>query len=449
MLTELTKMFTESLALEPDTWMILCVAIVAVAFLVTTVVGLFVGDYKKCQTLMKKVVASPSTAVASMKMMPASVKQQYKRARIAGAKPSDYVSEDVCVTNLFKRSLVSKAWLVTLVATVICAAIAAFVAPFAVKVAETNIEAGTTDAAVEASLDFAASAAPLFVVLIGGILTLISAVIGKLALSGGIKTYAKFVNAVDGDVKGAPAAPDASAAHAAQAQAAGAYSFDDHAEPVVVAEGYGMDDGDANDFAQPMGGAAFEPQTEYAAEPAHGFGEPVYGEPVQSASFEDNFEPVQGGYGEPMAATPVMEATMESDEDIRRRAREEAIAQARAAQEAEAARAAASAEAAQAAANAEAERQAQAQAAAASAAQAAAQAQAQNAAAAESSSADEVIARIDQIDREGASRETMRDVATQLQKERAKPENKTPERQKKLNEALSKLLKAMSAANRK
>ena len=34
-------------------------------------------------------------------------------------------------------------------------------------------------------------------------------------------------------------------------------------------------------------------------------------------------------------------------------------------------------------------------------------------------------------------------------KERAKPENKTPEQQKKLNEALSKLLKAMSAANKR
>ena len=65
------------------------------------------------------------------------------------------------------------------------------------------------------------------------------------------------------------------------------------------------------------------------------------------------------------------------------------------------------------------------------------------------SSADDVIARIEKIDREGAPRETMREVATLLQKERAKPENKTPEQQKKLNEALSKLLKAMSAASRK
>ena len=65
------------------------------------------------------------------------------------------------------------------------------------------------------------------------------------------------------------------------------------------------------------------------------------------------------------------------------------------------------------------------------------------------SSADEVIARIEQIDRDGAPRETMREVASLLQKERQKPENKTPEQQKKLNEALSKLLKAMSAASRK
>lgn len=86
---------------------------------------------------------------------------------------------------------------------------------------------------------------------------------------------------------------------------------------------------------------------------------------------------------------------------------------------------------------------------AARAAQAQAQAQAQTAAPAGTSSADDVIARIEKIDREGAPRETMREVATLLQKERAKPENKTPEQQKKLNEALSKLLKAMSAASRK
>ena len=64
------------------------------------------------------------------------------------------------------------------------------------------------------------------------------------------------------------------------------------------------------------------------------------------------------------------------------------------------------------------------------------------------STADEIVARIDAIERDGATRDAMRDVAMQLQKERAKPENKTPERVKQLNDALSRLLKAMSGAKK-
>ena len=63
-------------------------------------------------------------------------------------------------------------------------------------------------------------------------------------------------------------------------------------------------------------------------------------------------------------------------------------------------------------------------------------------------STEDVIARIEQIDKEGAPLSTMKEVALLLQKERAKPENKTPDQQRKLNEALSKLLKAMSAARK-
>ena len=63
--------------------------------------------------------------------------------------------------------------------------------------------------------------------------------------------------------------------------------------------------------------------------------------------------------------------------------------------------------------------------------------------------AEDVIARIDKISTEGASLPAMKEVAMLLQKERNKPENKNPEQQKRLNEALSKLLRAMSAAQKK
>lgn len=58
---------------------------------------------------------------------------------------------------------------------------------------------------------------------------------------------------------------------------------------------------------------------------------------------------------------------------------------------------------------------------------------------------EDVVTRIDRISREGAPMHVMREVALLLQQERAKPENRTPDRQRQLNEALSKLLKAMSS----
>ena len=62
---------------------------------------------------------------------------------------------------------------------------------------------------------------------------------------------------------------------------------------------------------------------------------------------------------------------------------------------------------------------------------------------------EDIVARIDQISKEGAPLATMKEVALLLQQERAKPENKTPEQQRKLNEALAALLKAMSTASKK
>ncbi len=66
-----------------------------------------------------------------------------------------------------------------------------------------------------------------------------------------------------------------------------------------------------------------------------------------------------------------------------------------------------------------------------------------------SGSADEVIKKIDRAAAEGAPLSTMKEIALQLQQERAKPENKTPEMQKRLSEAQVTLIKAMSSALRK
>lgn len=362
-------MFSEKLS--ADIWLLLLLAVVVVAFVVPLIVGLVAGTFAKIKGNMKRAVAKPSTAVAQMKTMPAKVKALYKTARLSNAKPSVLVTQAECVDEPFKQSLISKVWLITLIATAICAAIAYFTAPIA-KVTE--------DAKVD--LLTVASLSPVFVLIVGGLLTLIGGIIGKVVYGGAVKTYAKFAPIIDGE---APAAGE----HA-QAQAQQAY------EPQAAYA------------AEPVGNAYAEPQAEYAAEPVQNAyaAEPAYEEPVAVVANEHQ----------------------ESDEEIRRRAREEAIAQARAQQ---------------------AQAQAQAQQAQAQQQAAPKAAQQQSAATGGTSSADDVIAQIEKISREGAPRETMRDVATLLQKERAKPENKTPEQQKRLNEALSKLLKAMSAATKK
>ena len=356
-----------------------------VAFAVPLIAGLVAGRLKAVKTVMKSAIAHPQTAVAAMKRMPASIKAQYKNARMGNLRPSMLVTEQMCVAEPYKRSLISKVWISTLAATVVCSGIAYFSAP-------TVLENGASALVIS----------PLTVFIFGGLLTAIGGIIGKCVYGGAVKTYEKFIPVLDGDqVKGAEPA-------AAQAAQQPAYS-----EPQAA-------------YAEPQA-AYSEPQTAYAE------AQPVYEEQPQQVYAEPQAayaEPQQTAYAE---ARPVYEeqpqvvnvAPQESDEEIRRKAREEALAQARAQQQQQQAQAAAQQQAAQ---------------------QQAAQKQA---APAGGTSADDVIAQIEKIDRDGAPRETMREVATLLQRERAKPENKTPEQQKKLNEALSKLLKAMSAASRK
>ena len=377
MLEALTKLFTETLKLSADVWLIICLAVLVVAFAVPLIAGLVAGRLKAVKTVMKSAIAHPQTAVAAMKRMPASIKAQYKNARMGNLRPSMLVTEQMCVAEPYKRSLISKVWISTLAATVVCSGVAYFSAP---TVPENSVSALVIS--------------PLTVFILGGLLTAIGGIIGKCVYGGAVKTYEKFIPVLDGDqVKGAEPA-------AAQAAQQPAYS-----EPQA---------------------AYSEPQTAYAE------AQPVYEEQPQQVYAEPQAayaEPQQTAYAE---AQPVYEeqpqvvnvAPQESDEEIRRKAREEALAQARAQQQ-----------------------QQQAQAAEQQAAQQ--QAAQPKAAPAGGTSADDVIAQIEKIDRDGAPRETMREVATLLQRERAKPENKTPEQQKKLNEALSKLLKAMSAASRK
>ncbi|MCH5164974.1 MAG: hypothetical protein J1G01_01055 [Clostridiales bacterium] len=388
----MTKMFTETLGLSADLWLTISLIVVVVAFLVPLLMGLLSGKFKAIKAAMKSAIAKPQTVVAAMKKMPAPIKAQYKTARMGNLKPSMLVTEDVCVSTPYKHSLISKVWLTTLSATLVCAGIGYFSAPLAKEIDELLLASFVT---------------PLTVLIVGGILTVVGGIIGKVAYGGAVKTYAKFMPIMDGDQVQQPMA-------AQQNQSASPINVvtpqqQAYAEPQQA-------------YAEPQQAYA-EPQQVYA-EPQQAYAEPqqVYAEPQQAyAEPQQVYAEPQQAYAEPQQAyaeqPPVMTATpQESEEEIRRRAREEAMAQARAQQQA---------------------------------AQAQAQAQPQAAPTGAMTSADEVIAQIEKIDREGASRDAMREVATRLQQERAKPENKTPEQQKRLNDALSKLLKAMSAASRR
>lgn len=386
MLEALTKLFTETLKLSADVWLIICLAVLVVAFAVPLIAGLVAGRLKAVKTVMKSAIAHPQTAVAAMKRMPASIKAQYKNARMGNLRPSMLVTEQMCVAEPYKRSLISKVWISTLAATVVCSGIAYFSAP-------TVLENGASALVIS----------PLTVFIFGGLLTAIGGIIGKCVYGGAVKTYEKFIPVLDGDqVKGAEPAAAQAAQQPAYAEPQAAY-----AEPQAA-------------YSEPQQTAYAEAQPVYEEQPQQVYAEPqaAYAEPQQTAYAE-----AQPVYEEQPQVVNV--APQESDEEIRRKAREEALAQARAQQQQQQAQAAAQQQAAQ---------------------QQAAQKQA---APAGGTSADDVIAQIEKIDRDGAPRETMREVATLLQRERAKPENKTPEQQKKLNEALSKLLKAMSAASRK
>lgn len=59
-------------------------------------------------------------------------------------------------------------------------------------------------------------------------------------------------------------------------------------------------------------------------------------------------------------------------------------------------------------------------------------------------SVDEIIRKINEVRTNGASIQTMQQIAMLLQKEREKKENKTVAQQRRLNEALAELLRAMS-----
>lgn len=436
--------------LKTDIGLYIALGLTLVVFIVGLIMSLASsGDLSKFKTCAAIAIKgnTPQSINAGMQRMPVKVKKLYKRAMVTGAKPSDVVNIDAAVNTPYNNSAVAKLPATVLIATAIA------------------MGAGVGTAAVFAGSFTAVSGVViLLTAILGGLLALISSAIAKSAYKSAVKSYDALMDVLDAMRKNGGTV-GASAPQAEEEESKVIHSKSDFDGPSSIT--VEIDDG-AEKEAEPV---QPEQQTyEPVYEQPEAYTPPVYEQPEQAQYVPPVEQEVQPVY-EQQAQAVIIEQPAMSEAEIRAKAREEALAAARAeqaerAKAQQAARANAQSAAAQAQGGAttaqqasraaaaqrleelKAQREAQLKAQREAQAHAQAQAKAQSAAK-PSVSAEDVIARIEKINQEGATLPVMKEVAMLLQQERAKPENKTPEQQKKLNEALSKLLKAMSAANKK
>ena len=377
--------------------LIAALGIVAVVFVLGVVFALG-GDLGKFKKVAKKVIKEPTlnNCNATAKELPIRARKQYKTVKQTGCKPDDAITPDACVYAPFKESATAHMPGAVMAAGILAILFSFFAAPFVKESAAGNLN-------IVYVLPAVVTAGVMIFRLAAGL-------VSSAILKSGMKAYNGYVGVLGKVLSGGGAA-----AHEAGNDCAPAYEHST-GEPRAYDATFDAPERITVELAEEENEVKAEPVTETVAE----------------------------------AETVVMAEPVEDEAAQKARARAEAMAAARAEQ---AAAQAAAAQAAQAAAQKAAEQAAAQAAAHATAAQAqpvhSNPAPAQAATSAATSSADEVIARIETIKREGAPITAMKEVALALQKERAKPENKTPEMQRKLNEALAALLKAMSSANKK
>lgn len=381
--------------------------LLVVLFVVGLVCALMSGELNAFKKLAKQYLGGQIKGeTAVMKQMPVRLKKLYKRAKkTPGYKPSDFLTPDACIFAPFNASFASK--------------FTAFTAYVSVIVALLGLALGGI---AELGLGYNTAVLVGCVIVLGAVLTAVAALIAHSVRSGAYKTYLKFIDRIDGEPAEQPTQSYADAT-----------SYEQPAQSYVDATGYAQP---AQEYADYNAGAQAE--TYQAAEPAVEQ-ETVYEQPTYAAPEADVQQPYAFAASESIAYEAVAEeqpVIVEQPVEDPAAARAKAKAEAMAAMKAEQERI-----------RLEQEERARAEQAAAQA-RAQAEQTAKVEAKADTVSTEDVIAKIDRIDKEGAPLSTMKEVALLLQKERAKPENKTPDQQRKLNEALSKLLKAMSAARK-
>lgn len=389
-IVEIIEMFT------PLVWLAISLGIVAVVFVIGLIAsaGGELGQFKKAA---RKALKKPSfeSFQLTARELPTRARKQYKRARKTGEKPGDVITVDACVYSPYSVSAAARFPGAVMAAGLLSVLLSVFAVNYAKGVDEASLYT-----------------VPLLVTAGVMVLRLLAGLVASSVLRGGIKVYNKYIEKLDECMAAGPTPePQPAVEPIQEADIPFVRPDEPIAEPVT---------------------AEREPMQEPIYEATQAYGDTFDSERIE-------FEPVEEEQihtAEPVVEPVVTVTPAESEARIKAKARAEAIERARA-------EAAAKAAAREQAAQAEAARAAQAKAAQTQTAEPVEPAQSG------SDSASEVINRIEQISREGAPLSTMKEVALLLQKERAKPENKTPEQQRKLNEALATLLKAMSAANRK
>ena len=371
-------------------WAIPAIAILLLAFVIGLALS-FGGDLGKFKKVAKSAIGIPTNAhfQATAKAMPIAVRKQYKEVKQTGKKPSDVITLDACVYTPYQVSGAARF-------PSLMTAFGVFAVMFVFGFAELRV------------VDYISV---LIVILLALVFRLIAGIVSRCILSSGVKTYNAYVAALDNYLK---------VQVGGEQEQAPTPEFNANAEenPAPAAETYNA----SGDIPFASADEPIKP-TEFD----YGNTTVVQQTPVYGSTFEPERIEVTEIPEEPVVMAP----PTETEAEIKARARAEAMARARAEQ-------AQRAQAAQAQPQPQPQPQPKPQ----------PKPQAQFSFSS-SSSANDVIARIDKITKEGAPLSTMKEVALQLQKERAKPENKTPDMQRKLNEALAALLKAMSNANKK
>lgn len=444
-----------------DIWLYIAVGVIAVVFIIGLVLVLISGElvrFKGGVNVFKKLSTSKTdkkaplnftneAAKASALAMPIKVKKLYKYAKSTHSKPSDIIGVDSCVFVPYYQSFAAKFAKVMIFATIVMTALIMCVS-----------------AVIYGELTAIVFTASLVTIIIGAIFTVISAVVSSSILKGGLKAFNFYVEALDGLNKGGKEIVEETS-----------IELDEGNDNGVNYSGNVTGDDD-NSFSANTEQNDFVIET-YNPESVTDVDQKI--EEKISASFNSGFNnensftenrefPIDDDFmnertkitveladEEEIPTTTINSEPVESEEEIRARARAEAMARARE-EQAKAQQAREEQLKAQRDAQLKEDqerRAAETRARMAQAAQARSE-QTTTAAAAQNvelpkSNVEDVIARIEKINKEGAPLATMKEVALLLQQERAKPENKTPEQQRKLNEALASLLKSMSAANRK